>query len=327
MNSLNLKLQSSVNNILLPKLEEIVLGFTRKVGTTGACVIQIISSANISFEVVNGSITLYPASSSTDVTIGAKTEYAGSVPSGFVLVIFTPNSKLRLLPTLSTGSYIRRLLVFVGVDGSSYGSIESLETLPYNSYNCYGIQALPTPPVDIDINDIINVNDSMFIYFTSGFVYMKGTLIQAHKTLIDATFSNVALFTNGNNYNLQIYKPITGTLNLDIGCLPNLTWYVSTAKGALSNGTLNIIFDTNYGGSNWLSGNKYSTGWTLNLQGCTLIDTTVVDKIIIELARQVGANAPLTNQFKLHGVRSSASDTAWATIAARWNLTEAGVFV
>ena len=53
MNTLNLKLQESVNDITLPKIEEIVLEF---IGA-GSKVFQIEKQGQIPFEVISGSVT------------------------------------------------------------------------------------------------------------------------------------------------------------------------------------------------------------------------------------------------------------------------------
>lgn len=104
MNTLNLKLQESVNDITLPKIEEIVLEF---IGV-GSKVFQIGKQGPIPFEVISGSVTFYKANSVSDLTTEGKTAYSNSFPNtdSHHLAVVSSSCKIRLLPSLASGIWV-----------------------------------------------------------------------------------------------------------------------------------------------------------------------------------------------------------------------------
>ncbi len=319
MNTLNLKLQESVNDITLPKIEEIVLEF---IGV-GSKVFQIGKQGPIPFEVISGSVTFYKANSVSDLTTEGKTAYSNSFPNtdSHHLAVVSSSCKIRLLPSLASGIWVTNVSQNgMSVSGSTILGVETFPYLPFNSSKHYPLFNMSPSYItkDIAIEDICNVAESFHIDCFNFDVPVVGTFTEAMRAMIQSSL---------RYFRFQFSKPFSGQFNLDLGLIPHTQClYIRFLNFAGRNGSVNFTFNANYGGTNWFSSFPGS-GWQLYIPQISL-STEVIDKIIIELARNTVIGAPLSaGEIRLNGTRSSASDAAWATIAARWGLTEGGVFV
>lgn len=323
MEGLRLKLKESVNNILLEKEGEILLRFENGYFPQGRSVVNIVTTNPVPFEVVTGTVTIY-ATSGNSFDPAGKTELTTTIPSGQILVLFSAGAKVRLLPTLSS-NLTEITSTDPAFDNASLLYIDSFEDMPYSQKNTYFIAPNQSAPKDIDMSSLIS-EDGVVVLVNRRVPdcnpYLKGSFTTAMRAIVE---SSMAKFQYGYPFDFSFIRPISGVLNIELGAIPHTAWNLYSTDNTLSAGVVNYTFNENYGGNNWFARPvKYTNGWRLILID-TVVPTAIVDKIIIELARSVGGDTPA--DFRLHGVRSSASDAAWATISSAWGLTTGGVFV
>ncbi len=273
---------------------------TSLTGTTIVIGIRSLGVVNI----VSDDVIVYSATSGTDISTSGKTaltQLPASTTTKYYLFVCPSNkiSYLSFVPAVSDGVY------YLDISSSTKNiafRVEDIALAPANSYNHLQVQSNTSKIglYTLSFNELIN--SELIVNFSNmlGHTAVTGTYTAAHTSVLDAA---------ANLVNFFMQFGLSGA-TLDLALVSSKLLYLSL--GIASGGTSSTVSCSSINVP-WLKSTKNSIQINLSLS----MDSTSIDNLLIAAAAKPSlSSASFLGAIVLKGTRTSASDSAVATLNA-----------